>query len=437
MPAPAKRERDEGGAGPRSTPPRAAALRERLLEVRRATLALAAPLSPEDAWCSRCPTPARRSGTSPTPPGSSRRSCSRGAEPRATAPFDPRYGYLFNSYYDAVGAAAAAAASAGCSPARRRRGAALPRRRSTTRLAALLASERRGAARERGRAGLHHEQQHQELLLTDLKHAFAANPLRPAYAPPPACRRRRPAPALGWLARRGGVRGDRPRRRPGSPSTTRGRATGCSSQPFALASRPVTCGEFLRVHRGRRLRAAGAVAVRRLGRRAAPRLARAALLATATAAGWRQFTLAACGPLDRPSRSATSASTRPTPSRAGPGPGCRPRRSGRPRRPTPRRTGNFVEARRFHPAAATPGAGRASSSATCGSGRRARTRLPRLPARGGRARRVQRQVHVQPVGAARRLVRHAAPARPPDATATSSRPDARWQFSGIRLARDA
>jgi ergothioneine biosynthesis protein EgtB len=53
--------------------------------------------------------------------------------------------------------------------------------------------------------GLHHEQQHQELILTDLKHAFAANPLRPIY------RDREPdaegsIPALRWTSFEAGVR---------------------------------------------------------------------------------------------------------------------------------------------------------------------------------------------------------------------------------------
>ena len=47
---------------------------------------------------------------------------------------------------------------------------------------------------------------------------------------------------------------------------------------------------------------------------------------------------------------------------------------------------------------------------------------PRLPSRGGRGRRVQRQVHGQPVRAARQLPRHAARPRPRHLFATSSPP---------------
>ena len=53
--------------------------------------------------------------------------------------------------------------------------------------------------------GLHHEQQHQELMVTDLKHVFGVNPLRPVYRDRPATPAPDPGP-LGWVGFDAGVR---------------------------------------------------------------------------------------------------------------------------------------------------------------------------------------------------------------------------------------
>ncbi|MGO8900223.1 MAG: ergothioneine biosynthesis protein EgtB [Isosphaeraceae bacterium] len=98
-------------------------------------------------------------------------------------PVDSEYSYLFNSYYNAVGERIA----------RDRRGvlsrptvAEVFRYRAAVDKRMKEFLDRAGdSAFERVRStlilGLHHEQQHQELILTDIKHALASNPRRPAY----------------------------------------------------------------------------------------------------------------------------------------------------------------------------------------------------------------------------------------------------------------
>lgn len=97
------------------------------------------------------------------------------------APCDDRYAFLFNSYYEAVGARHPR-------PTRgliTRPGAAEVSgyRRHVDDAMARLLSEREPEIATLVELGLHHEQQHQELLLTDMMHAFAQSPLVPAILP--------------------------------------------------------------------------------------------------------------------------------------------------------------------------------------------------------------------------------------------------------------
>jgi hypothetical protein len=95
-------------------------------------------------------------------------------------PFDPAFEYLFNSYYEAVGPR---------HPRPQRGMITRPgveevmayRRHVTGVMLEFLADEH--DAHGLIELGLHHEQQHQELILMDIKHALSMNPLRPAYRP--------------------------------------------------------------------------------------------------------------------------------------------------------------------------------------------------------------------------------------------------------------
>ncbi len=158
-------------------------------------------------------------------------------------PFDERYAELFNSYYESLG------------PRHPR-----PQRGVLTRpdvgeinayrayvdaaMQTLLGREADdpAALAHLVALGLHHEQQHQELILTDIKHAFSLNPLHPAFAPP----RPHPvaeAPTLAWRAFAGGV-ADIGHAGHGFSFDNELPRHQVLLRPFRLASRPVTCGEF-------------------------------------------------------------------------------------------------------------------------------------------------------------------------------------------------
>src|SRR6202043_1743318 len=91
--------------------------------------------------------------------------------------------------------------------------------------------------------GLHHEQQHQELMLMDIKHVFSINPLLPAYQAPELQMQATVHP-LTWVDFDGGLKeiGHSGSGFAFDNETPRHKIW---LEPFRVAARPVTCGEYL------------------------------------------------------------------------------------------------------------------------------------------------------------------------------------------------
>lgn len=159
--------------------------------------------------------------------------------------FHPRYGYLFNSYYEAVGER---------HPRPDRGLLSRPTvcevydyRTHVDRAMEQLIEKADDALWRRIESlvelGIHHEEQHQELLITDLKHILAGNPLCPVYSPEVRGDRAEET-RREWLASDGGVaeigyHGD------GFHYDNEGPRHRVYLQPHRIASSLVTNAEYL------------------------------------------------------------------------------------------------------------------------------------------------------------------------------------------------
>jgi ergothioneine biosynthesis protein EgtB len=158
-------------------------------------------------------------------------------------PFHPQFGILFNSYYSAVGPRWPRAERGLLS---RPTVAEIDRYRAYVdeHMAQLTQRTAESATEMVARAilGVNHEQQHQELILTGLKHAWAANPICPVYreampenGEPPQSKWVAYPEGVGWIGHNGAgfaYDNETPRHR-------------VFLAGFQLASRLVTNGEYL------------------------------------------------------------------------------------------------------------------------------------------------------------------------------------------------
>ncbi len=156
---------------------------------------------------------------------------------------DERYGYLFNSYYEAVGPR----------HARPQRGhlsrptldeVLTYRRHVDAAMQQALAGVVPAQLQSLIELGLQHEQQHQELLLTDIKHVLGSNPLRPAYHLQAPGDEPQSVPALSWQAHAAALV-EIGHRQQGFAFDNESPQHKVWLEAFVIARRPVTQGEWL------------------------------------------------------------------------------------------------------------------------------------------------------------------------------------------------
>ncbi|MBM6405897.1 ergothioneine biosynthesis protein EgtB [Phycicoccus sp. CSK15P-2] len=221
----------------------ATSLTTRFDEVRSHTERLASPLSPEDQTVQSMP------DVSPTKWHRAHvtwffETFVLSEHETGFAPFQDQYWFLFNSYYEGIG------------PRYSR-----PDRGLITRPGAHDVGDYRGNVDDRVRdliatldegaleklastieLGFHHEQQHQELLLMDIKHVLSRNPLQPAYAGRP--REHCEPDAVGWVDVEGGLV-EVGHEGPGFSFDNELPRHRQFLEPYRLADRLVTNGEWL------------------------------------------------------------------------------------------------------------------------------------------------------------------------------------------------
>ena len=225
--------------------------RRRFAEVRDHTTALASRLSPEDQCVQSMP------DASPAKWHLAHTTWFFETVVLAAAlpdhvPFDPAFSYLFNSYYEALG------------PRHPRPHRGLITRPAVDEVRAYRAYVDNAVDRMLQECddgawarmlpalelGLHHEQQHQELLLTDVLHLLSCNPLLPAYerSAAPALRLATPLAPVRWIERAAGVVEIGHAGTDGAPFAFDNESPRhpVLLHPHALADRLVTCGDYAR-----------------------------------------------------------------------------------------------------------------------------------------------------------------------------------------------